>query len=62
MAVPAGLDYLGFQKGGIAKVPEVRNSAILADVMRLGIAVQGIDVYNGMAHESIEMKDVSVLC
>ena len=62
MPVPAGLDYLGFQKGGIAKVLEVRNSAILADVLRLGITVQGIDIYKGIAHENIEMKDVPVLC
>ena len=59
--MPAGLNYLGFQKGGIAKVLKVRSLAILADVMRLGITVQGIDIYNGMAHENIEMKDFSVL-
>jgi SNF2 family DNA or RNA helicase len=44
---PEGLNYLPFQKGGISRVVESGQGAIIADDMGLGKTVQGIGVLNG---------------
>ncbi|WP_411839609.1 DEAD/DEAH box helicase [Paracoccus sp. ME4] len=44
---PEGLNYLPFQKGGIQRVVESGQGAIIADDMGLGKTIQGIGVLNG---------------
>jgi SWI/SNF-related matrix-associated actin-dependent regulator 1 of chromatin subfamily A len=60
--VPAGLDYLDFQKAGIQQVLDSGKSALIADDMGLGKTIQGIGVLNGMRDKDPERKSILVLC
>lgn len=55
---PDGVDYLPFQKGGIARVSESGQSAIIADEMGLGKTIQGIGIVNARPG----IRNVLVFC
>lgn len=55
---PEGLDYLPFQKTGIAQVLKTGKSALIADDMGLGKTIQGIGIINGRP----DAKKILVLC
>lgn len=56
--IPEGLDYMPFQKAGIASVLRSNRSAIIADDMGLGKTIQGIGVINGRP----DTANVLVIC
>ena len=55
--VPAGLSYLGYQKGGIAYAME-RDATLIGDEMGLGKTIQAI----GISNADTEARTVLVVC
>ncbi|WP_375263944.1 DEAD/DEAH box helicase [Palleronia sp.] len=62
LPAPEGIDYLPFQKTGIAMFAEPGKSGLIADDMGLGKTIQGIGIINDHLRQRPDARNILVLC
>ena len=62
LPAPEGIDYLPFQKTGIAMFSEPGKSGLIADDMGLGKTIQGVGIINDHLRQRPDARNILVLC